>query len=266
MNPPRVLWHATALLALALATGCASVPAGAPVADQIDPWESFNRKVFAFNDAVDTALLVPLATAYRDVLPELVRTGIGNVLGNIRDVWSAANHLLQGKLQTGLEMGMRVATNTVFGLGGLFDPATQAGLTRRPEDFGQTLGRWGVGNGPYLVLPLFGPSTLRDGVGFLVDGKANARLLPIDDLERYAVYSLYFIDLRASLLSTTQLLDTIALDKYSFVRDAYLQLRRDAVYDGAPPMETFDDEPADAAPAATPASKPASAPAQPAPK
>ena len=153
---------ALALCALgALAGGCATVaPAGTePVAaNPIDPWENFNRKVYAFNEGLDEALLRPLAEAYRDVVPELVRTGVDNFFGNVYDAWSAVNQLLQGKLEDSLVMGTRVATNTLFGLGGLLDPATEMRLTRRSEDFGQTLGQWGVPNGPFLMLQLFGPA------------------------------------------------------------------------------------------------------------
>ncbi len=207
----------------------------------------------------------PVAKAYKAVLPQLVRTGISNVLGNIGDIWSAANHLLQGKVHTGLDMGMRVVTNTVFGLGGLLDPATEMGLVRRNEDFGQTLGFWGVGPGPYLVLPLLGPSTLRDGTSLLVDRQFAASTLAKSDSTGYAITGVEVINLRAGLLDTTQLLDAVALDRYSFVRQAYLSRRLDQVYDGAPPMENFDDpgdspaKPAGAAAAApgSPAGKPA---------
>lgn len=227
-----------------MVAGCATVPAGgqATAATPGDPWESWNRKVYSFNDKVDEAVLKPVATAYRDVLPEFVRTGVNNVLGNIGDVWSAANQLLQGKVQNGLEMGMRVLTNSFFGLGGLLDPATPLGLTRRSEDFGQTLGTWGVGSGPFVVLPLLGPSTLRDTAGLLVDRQTGASNLPPTPAGQYSVTALEVINLRANLLSTTRLLDQVALDRYSFVRDAYLARRRDALYDGAPPMESFDDE------------------------
>ncbi len=255
---PAALAASAALTAL---MGCASVPAGAPGA-RIDPWEGWNRKVFAFNETVDVALLKPAATAYRDALPELVRTGVGNVLGNIGDAWSATNHLLQGKVQVSLEMGMRVLTNSVFGLGGLLDPATEMGLTRRSEDFGQTLGRWGLGQGPYLVLPVLGPSTLRDTAGFLLDRKASPSALPPTTAGTYGVAALELVSVRAGLLSTTQLLDQIALDKYSFVRDAYLSRRRDALFDGAPPMESFDDDAADPPPAPGPAKLPTPAAAQ----
>lgn len=233
----------------ALSAGCATTtaPAGAaapaPVVatNPADPWEAWNRKVFAFNDAIDRAVLKPVAEAYRDVVPEIVRTGVGNVLGNIGDVWSTANHFLQGKLQTGMEMGMRVLTNTVFGLGGLLDPATEMKLVKRPEDFGQTLGVWGLGTGPYVVLPLLGPSNVRDTGGFIVDRAAwSASRLPETDAGGYAVTALELVNTRAGLLTTTQLVGDVALDRYSFIRDAYLSRRLDQVYDGAPPLEDFD--------------------------
>jgi phospholipid-binding lipoprotein MlaA len=241
-GPQRAAQAALVAVVLLMA-GCASVPAGgqAAAATPGDPWESWNRKVYSFNDKVDEAVLKPVATAYRDVLPEFVRTGVNNVLGNIGDVWSAANQLLQGKVQNSLEMGMRVLTNSFFGLGGLLDPATPLGLTRRSEDFGQTLGTWGLGSGPFLVLPLLGPSTLRDTAGLLVDRQTGASTLPPTPAGQYSVTALEVINLRANLLSTTRLLDQVALDRYSFVRDAYLARRRDALYDGAPPMESFDD-------------------------
>ena len=188
----------TALLVV-LASGCATVPGAAPPPKE-DPWENFNRKVFSFNESVDEAVLKPVATAYVKAVPELVRKGVSNVLGNIGDVWSSANHLLQGKLQTGLDMGMRVLANTFFGLGGLLDPATEFGLVRRSEDFGQTLGRWGVGSGPYLMLPLLGPSTLRDGSALLVDRRASPSAFGNTDAATYGIAALELINLRASLL------------------------------------------------------------------
>ena len=256
------------LLVLAMITwlgGCASVPpggsAGGGIAtpSPVDPWENWNRKVYAFNDAIDTAVLKPVAETYRKVVPSLMRTGVSNVLGNIHDAWSAANQLLQGKVQFGLEMGMRVLTNTFFGLGGLLDPATEAGLTRRSQDFGLTLGRWGLGDGPYMVLPLLGPSTLRDTAGTVVDLQASPGRLPDTTAGRYGVTGIELVNTRANLLSAGQLLDQVALDKYSFVRDAYLSRRRDALYDGAPPMESFDDSAAD------PPAKPTLAPPAPRP-
>ncbi len=252
----RVLATTTLVLATALA-GCATVPAGASAPSPADPWENWNRKVFAFNEAVDAAVLKPVAEVYRDAVPKLVRTGVNNVLGNLYDVWSTANHFLQGKAQDGFEMGMRVLTNTVFGLGGLLDPATEAGLTRRSEDFGQTLGKWGLPQGPYFVLPLLGPSTVRDSVGTLVDRQASPSQLPGADADRYAVTALELVNLRTNLLSAGTLIDQVALDKYSFIRDGYLSRRRDALYDGAPPMENFEDEPDSATPPAAKAPKPA---------
>jgi phospholipid-binding lipoprotein MlaA len=243
--------------------GCASVPAGsdkAAAASPADPWENWNRKVFVFNDKVDEAVIKPVAQAYRNVVPQLVRTGIDNVLGNIYDVWSTLNQFLQGKLQYGLEMGMRVLTNTFFGLGGLLDPASEMHLVRRSEDFGQTLGTWGVASGPYVVLPLLGPSTLRDTAALPADRWLAPGNLPDETSVRYGVTALEVINARADLLSTTKLVDQIALDRYSFIRDAYLARRLDQVYDGAPPMK-FDDIPADdGPPAAAEPSAAASAP------
>jgi len=237
---------AVAALAIGVA-GCASVPSGGSAGLPADPWERWNRKVFAFNEALDDAVVRPAAEVYRDVVPQLVRTGVSNVLGNVGDIWSAVNHLLQGKFGSGLEMGLRVVTNTIMGLGGLLDPATEMRLTRRSEDLGQTLGVWGIGPGPYLVLPLFGPSSLRDTSGLPFDRYATAPTLWLGG-NPYAVNTLQLLSVRADLLATTRLLGDVSLDKYSFVRDAYLARRLDQVFDGAPPLEKFEDEGADAPP------------------
>lgn len=250
----RGLWLAALCTLLVLSAGCATTP-GASAPPKEDPWEGFNRKIFGFNETVDEAVVKPVATGYVNVVPQLVRTGVSNVLGNIGDVWSAANHLLQGKVHEGLDMGMRVLANTVFGLGGLLDPATEMGLVRRSEDFGQTLGRWGMGPGPYLVLPFLGPSTLRDSAAFIVDRQAGPSALGRTDAATYGITALELVNLRASLLGTTQLLDSAALDKYSFVRQAYLSRRQDAVYDGAAPLEAFDDGQDSPPPPAKPAPK-----------
>lgn len=238
-----------ALLALAaLAGGCATVGSGAPDTtgatspSKADPWEGFNRKVYAFNDAVDEAVLKPVATAYKKVVPQLVRTGVDNFFGNIADVWSAANHLLQGKIHHGLDMGMRVLVNSTAGLGGILDPATEFGLVRRSEDFGQTLGKWGVGAGPYLVLPFLGPSTLRDGVALVADRQASPSTLGTTEYSRIAITTLEVVNLRANLLGATQVLDAVALDRYSFLRQAYLARRQDQVSDGAPQEMKFEDD------------------------
>jgi len=256
MKGLRAVLRLLAAVTLVALTGCATVggpgtKASTAPAD-IDPWENWNRKVFAFNETVDDAIVKPLAKSYRDIVPALVRTGVSNVFGNINDAWSAANHLLQGKVGSGLEMGFRVLTNTLLGLGGVLDPASEFGMTKRSEDFGQTLGRWGFSNGPYVVAPVLGPLTVRDTAGFLVDRQTSASRLPDTSGAQWGVVGLELVDVRSRLLSSTQLLDQIALDKYSFVRDAYLARRRDALFDGAPPLDDdFADEPANPA-AATP--------------
>ncbi len=242
-------WVGVALLGVALQLGgCATVEkAGARLSDRIskattqspgqkkDPWEEFNRKVFSFNEALDEKVLKPVATVYRDVVPSLVRAGVDNFFGNFYDAWSAVNHLLQGKGQTGLEMGMRFMTNSVFGLLGILDPAAEIGLERRSEDFGQTLGKWGFGSGPYLVLPLLGPSTIRDVVGMPLDLMASPSTVINDGGSRYALNALTAVNTRANFLGASRMLDDIALDKYSFVRDAYLARRRSLIFDGDAP-------------------------------
>ena len=213
-----------------------------------DPLEGLNRGVFAFNEAVDRALLKPLATAYRTVVPSPVRTGVDNVFGNVGDAWSAVNHLLQGMVKSALEMTVRVTTNTVFGLGGLFDLASDAGLERQPEDFGQTLGKWGFGPGPYLVLPFYGASSLRDAAGLPLDRQASLPGIVHDETYRWSLTTLELVHARAGLLSATNLLEQVAFDKYSFVRDSYLARRRSQVFDGNPPEEPEDEEPLPAVP------------------
>lgn len=237
---------AAAALAAALA-GCATVPPGPVALNPADPWEAMNRKVFAFNEAVDEAVLKPVAQVYRDTVPQLVRTGVSNVFGNVSDVWSTVNHFLQGKVATGMEMGMRVLTNTLFGLGGLLDPATEMRLPRRSEDMGQTLGAWGLPAGPYIVLPLLGPSSMRDAAGLPLDRYASS-LTTFVDANAYLSSALQLVNVRAELLATTKLLGDVSLDKYSFVRDAYLARRLDQVWDGAPPLEKYEDDAADTPP------------------
>ncbi len=215
--------------------------ADAPQTNPADPFEGFNRSIFSFNEGLDKAILKPVAEGYRKVVPKLVRTGVSNVFGNVADVWSAGNQLLQGKLQYGLEMGMRVAVNSVFGLGGVLDPATEAGLERRSEDFGQTLGRWGAGPGPYLVLPVLGPSDVRDGLAIPVDMLASPGRYVSPTSAATGLTVLGVVDTRAGLLNLTDMASQLALDKYSFYRDAYLARRLNQVYDGSPPEV---DEPA----------------------
>ncbi len=254
-------------------SGTGVAPRARPRPVKADPLEGLNRGVFAFNEVVDGALLKPLAMAYKAAIPSPVRTGVDNVFGNVGDAWSAVNHLLQGKVKSALEMTVRVTTNTVFGLGGLFDLASDAGLERQAEDFGQTLGKWGFGPGPYLVLPFYGASSLRDAVGLPLDRRASLPGVVQDGAYRWGLTTLELVHGRADLLSATNLLDQVALDKYSFVRDSYLARRRNQVFDGNPPEEPEEDEPmpavsvpadARASGAAVPASEPAP-PTQPAP-
>ena len=217
----------------ALMAGCATGPG----ANRADPFEPLNRSVFRFNDAVDTAVLRPVATGYRDVVPSLVRTGVTNFFGNVSDVWSLANNVVQLKVQNSAETFMRLNVNTFFGLGGLLDVASDIGIERHREDFGQTLGHYGVPAGPYLVLPLLGPSTVRDTAALPVDRYGDG-LSAIQDIAwRNAFYGLRVVDARANFLRVSQMLEDAALDKYSFTRDAYLQRRLSEVNDGNVPEE-----------------------------
>jgi phospholipid-binding lipoprotein MlaA len=209
-----------------------------------DPLERFNRSVFKFNELIDNAAIRPVAEGYRRVVPEPARGGVENFFGNLGDVWSAINKLLQGKVVQGAQMTLRVATNTVFGLGGVLDPATEFGLERQSEDFGQTLGTWGLPTGPYLVLPVFGPSTVRDASALPLDRflASPSRYLGHGSTAAAGVTGLQLVSARAGLLGATRLFDDIALDKYSFLRDAYLARRRSQVYDGDPPDLPEDGE------------------------
>ena len=243
MTPRRdaAVWLAG--MAVLMLNGCASTPG-----PKGDPLEGMNRAVFSFNEGFDEALLRPVATAYHDVLPEFVRTSVENFFNNFNDAWSAANHLLQAKPAAALEMGLRFSVNTVFGLG--FVNVAGAGIERRQEDFGQTLGRWGMPPGPYLVLPILGPSTLRDTAGLTLDIQAVPESFLERGAGRYALGALQVISVRSSLLAATRALDELALDKYSLVRDGYLARRRNLVYDGNPPEEP--EEPDTDAPEGTP--------------
>lgn len=206
-----------------------------------DPLEGFNRGVQAFNDGVDAALLAPVARGYEQIVPAFARTAVGNFFGNLGDAWSAINHLLQGKPGPALEMTLRTAVNTSFGLGGLLDVAGEAGLERRSEDFGQTLGVWGLPAGPYLVLPLLGPSSLRDAGGRVLDMHPAVSAPYTDEVAlRNGALLVNAVDTRARLLGVGRLLDDIALDRYSFMRDAYLARRLNQVWDGEPPEESDD--------------------------
>ena len=207
------------LLALALLQGCAIGP------NPRDPFEPFNRSVTRFNDGLDEAIVKPVAQAYQNTIPSPVRTGVNNFFGNLSDVWSFVNNVLQAKPQAAVDSFMRVSVNTLIGLGGVLDWATPMGIERHSEDFGKTLGRWGMATGPYLVLPVLGPSTVRDAAARVVDAKGDL-VLQVDNVSaRNSLYVLRAVDLRANLLRAGEVLDQAALDKYSFTRDAYLQRR-----------------------------------------
>jgi phospholipid-binding lipoprotein MlaA len=224
-------------LAIVLAlTGCATAR------NPQDPLESFNRSMFTFNDAFDKAALKPAAKAYQSILPSFVQTGIGNFFGNIGDVWTAVNNLLQGKAADGMTDVMRVAVNSTLGLGGVLDIGSEAGMTKHREDFGQTLGRWGVKSGPYVVLPFLGSSTIRDSAALPVDyaGDPWGYKYPVRWRNTGSVVRV--IDQRAVLLDASNLIEEAALDRYEFVRDAYLQRRESKILDGEVPKTKPGDD------------------------
>ena len=224
------------VLAAALA-GCA-----APGGNSRDPIEPFNRAVFDFNETVDNAVLQPVAKGYRAAIPDLVRTGVSNFFSNLEDIWIGANNLLQGKGADGVQDLARFIFNSTFGLLGVLDVSTDLNLPKHNEDFGQTLGRWGADAGPYLVMPLFGSSSIRDGLGFMVDFKADI-VRNIDHIPtRNTMFSLRAINTRANLLDIGKVAEDAALDKYRFQREAYFQRRQNLVYDGNPPRESASAE------------------------
>uniref|UniRef100_UPI00353246EB MlaA family lipoprotein n=1 Tax=Cupriavidus sp. WGlv3 TaxID=2919924 RepID=UPI00353246EB len=278
MNAARPIRNLLAMAAAAAAlAGCAT----GPTANPKDPLEPFNREVSKINEDFDKGILRPVAELYADYTPTPVQRAVENFFSNVSDVYSAVNNLLQGKPTRAAEDTMRVAMNTVLGIGGLIDIATPAGLPKYKEDFGQTLGVWGVPAGPYLVLPLFGPSTFRDTAGMLVDRQADpsAYFYPVS--LRNSLVGVRIVAGRAQLLGASNLLEQAALDKYSFLRDSYLQRRQYLIYDGNPPGADDEAEAeaeaegaapppaatdAGAAPAPAPAAEGASAPAAEAPK
>ncbi len=225
------------LACLVILSGCASTEGGS----KRDPWEGMNRSIYGFNDALDRAVVRPAAEGYIRIVPEFGRTGVNNFFGNLNDLNTGVNNLLQGKVAQGASDLGRVAVNSVVGIFGLWDVASPMGLEKHNEDFGQTLGWWGVPSGPYLVVPLFGPSTVRDFPARFVDTSYAV----YHQVDNTAVQNSFFVtDLvrsRANLRQSEKVLDEAALDRYSFIRDAWVQRRRHMVYDGKPP-KSDDDE------------------------
>lgn len=224
----------TVLIALML-SGCAAAPGGNPQ----DPYESYNRKAFKFNMALDKAVMKPLAHGYDAAVPKPAKTMIHNFFSNLDDVSITLNDLLQLKFRQAFSDGYRVLFNTTFGLLGFINITDR--LPKHNEDFGQTLGYWGVGSGPYIMLPFFGPSTARDSVGLIGDGYTgvitNIRDVPV----RNSLYAADKVEERAQLIPQEPTLDE-APDRYAFVRDFYLARRKNLVYDGHPPREKYIDD------------------------
>jgi phospholipid-binding lipoprotein MlaA len=221
-------------VAILLLAGCATGPNANPK----DPLEPMNRSISSFNDKLDDNVLKPVATSYKDNVPDLVQTGVRNVFNNLSDIWSTVNNGLQLKGRDTAESFARVVVNTTVGIYGLFDVASHLSLERHPEDFGQTLGYWGMPSGPYVVLPLFGPSTARDGVSAVGVDMPNDMVKHIDHIPtRNTTTAVRLVNKRASLLGASNMLEEASIDKYAFTRDAYLQYRRSQIYDGNPPDE-----------------------------
>ncbi|ODU61899.1 MAG: hypothetical protein ABT05_08565 [Lautropia sp. SCN 66-9] len=240
---------AAAAAAVLLLGGCATAGGPTRAASPSDPF------IYSFNDAFDRAVAKPVAQAYDDVMPQTFRHIIGSVFSNAADAWTAVNQLLQGKPTYALSDLTRVVINSTVGLAGMADIASEIGLEKHQEDFGQTLGRWGVPAGPYLVLPFLGPSSLRDAPAWGVDAWFD----PLNTInaasQRNAAWGLRLVETRAGLLRAEGVMDGAALDRYSFLRDGYLQRRYNQVHDGAPPPPSYDDEDDDEADAPAPAGK-----------
>lgn len=231
-----VLRAIAAIAVAASLAGCAATPS------KIDPLEPMNRALFKIHDALDSSIAKPVAEVYVAVVPEFVRTAFNNEFNNIDDLFSAVNDLLQGKLdKAGNDLG-RVLTNTMLGLGGIIDVATEAGIERGNEDFGQTFAVWGIPQGPYLFIPLFGPTTVRDGAGVIVRIAVGPIGYVPNVALRNSIYGVGYVDIRADALDAGDIIDTASLDRYLFIRNAYLQRRRYLIYDGKPPPESEDEK------------------------
>ena len=235
MNYSARIIASTLALACALLAGCATTQS------RVDPFEPWNRAMYQVHETVDGALIKPIAEGYVRSAPAPVRTSVSNFFGNIDDLFSGINHVLQGKKERAGDDFGRVLLNSTFGIAGLFDPASEMGITKDKTDFGITFGKWGAPQGPYIFVPLFGPTTVRDGTGWLVRIYANP-IGYINDIRlRNSLYGLNYLDTRAQLLSAEGVLEAAALDKYRYLRNAYLRARRYQVYDGKPPPEDEEE-------------------------
>ena len=244
----RSLRSVLLLLCLTLLLSACSTFTGTRSAGQrLDPWESWNRKVFAFNDSLDEHVLKPVATVYSNVVPHPIRLGVDNFFNNVADAWSSINLMLQGRFKLGVMQGFRFAVNSTLGFGGVLDIMTEAGIERNPQDLGQTFGRWGFGTGAYIVWPLFGPSSVRDSLALPWDRLASPALAFDDGRDKVGIYLLQTINARSNFLRAGEMLEGIALDKYTFYRDAYLQRRGSFDDDGE--YEVLTPESAASAPA-----------------
>ena len=231
MKPLKTICQRGAVVLCMLLSACATPMAER--SDPRDPYENLNRKVFVVNQVFDQVLLKPVARGYSNYAPNFVQTTIGNFFGNLADVWTAVNNFLQGKPREGIQDTGRVAVNTVFGVAGLADVATKLGLPKHQEDFGQTLGVWGVKPGPYVMLPLFGPSTMRDALAKPLDLYGDPLNLSTRADVEYSLRAVRLVDDRARLLPTTDMIEKVALDPYQFVRDAHFQQREARVNDAS---------------------------------
>jgi phospholipid-binding lipoprotein MlaA len=229
MKPLKTIYQRGAVVLCLLLSACATPMAER--SDPRDPYENLNRKVFLVNQVFDQVLLKPVARGYSNYAPNFIQDTVGNFFGNLADVWTAVNNFLQGKPREGIQDTGRVAVNTVFGVAGLADVATKLGFPKHQEDFGQTLGVWGVKPGPFVMLPLFGPSTMRDAVAKPLDLYADPLNLSTRADVEYSLRAMRLVDDRARLLPTTDMIEKVALDPYQFVRDAHFQRREAKVND-----------------------------------
>ncbi len=247
---------ALALLAALQLAGCASAPNRNPE----DPLEPFNRQMFALNEGLDKAVAKPVAQGYQNLTPYPVRLHVGNFFNNLQDGWTVVNNALQLRPVAFAESFFRFSFNTFLGMGGFVNVADSMGLAREPQDFGKTLGRWGVPPGPYVVLPVLGASTVRDTAGLVVDLEADLLNHKVDDIpSRNSLYALRLVDKRANLLAAGNILEEAALDKYAFMRNAYLQKRRSDI-DALRQKKAADDDYFDSLPYDAPPDAPPDAP------